>query len=378
MKTFTLSKKLLTLGVIGILTVPLMTLAAEFRSGDQPSIQANESINGDMYIAGGSVASIGTVHGDLFAAGGSVVVSGNVDADLTVGGGNITIISNIADDARIGGGNITFQGSVGGDLFVGGGQVHIGGSRVGGDVVVGGGMVRIDAPVTGNVYVGGGEIYINAPIGGNVKIEADRLTLGSAARITGSLDYHGARELVRETGAEVAGEVRFTQRADKKELWLAFASAWFIGKFFALLASALLVGLFFRRYANEIIKRVASAPLRQIGSGLVIAILMPIISVAILFTIIGIPLGITGLLSFVIVMIFMWILSPIVVGSMLARYIRKREIHHTSWKTILLGVVVYTAVGAIPFVGKLIQIVILFAVLGAALRLKWNIAREWR
>jgi ketose-bisphosphate aldolase len=97
---------------IAILGIPLISLAAEFRTGEQPTITKDEQVADDIYMVGGSVTSAGTVAGDVVAGGGNVVISGPVSGDVLTGGGNVTILSNVADDVRVGGGNIVIEGRV--------------------------------------------------------------------------------------------------------------------------------------------------------------------------------------------------------------------------------------------------------------------------
>ena len=53
-----------------LLAPPLFAFAAEFRTGDQPSLPQGEVFIGDLYMAGGNVTVNGSVRGDLIATGG--------------------------------------------------------------------------------------------------------------------------------------------------------------------------------------------------------------------------------------------------------------------------------------------------------------------
>ena len=363
--------------IVLVFSVPIISLAAEFRSGDQPSVRQEEKITNDVYMAGGSVTSAGLVDGDLISGGGTVVISGNVSGDVFAGGGNVNIISNIGDDVRAGGGTVIISGKVEGDLIVGGGQINIGGSGIGGDAILGGGSIRIDAPIAGDVKIGGGTVYINSSIGGNVKIEADEVKLGSSAVISGNLTYKAKTELIKEEGAVIKGEVKFEPRVASKGAFLAIFSAFLLWKFFALLACALLIGMIFRRYSAEIVALAAERPLYEVGRGIVVMIVMPIASILLLVTLVGIPFGVVGLIGFIAIMLFAWIIAPIILGSVVYKYFSKKALE-VSWKTILLGVFLYTILGLIPFVGCLAQFLLVLGALGVITRIKLKILKEWR
>lgn len=374
-------KKTLWCGVLATFFIfPLVSFAAEFRFGDQPSIQVNERVTDDVYIVGGSVTSAGSVTGDVVAGGGNVVISGAVGADIIAGGGNITILSSVGDDVRVGGGNILIQGKISGDVVAGGGQITIGGIGVGGDVALAGGSIRIDAPIAGDLRIVGGVVYINAPIAGTVTIEADTVTLGSAAVISGNLTYKATKELTKEVGAVVRGKVTFEPRAQKQisATWIAgLISVWVIGKFLVLLVSALIIGLMFRRYSKEVVTKATERPLLELGRGLIVFAALPVLSVVLCVTVVGIPFGIIGLLSFIIALLFAWIITPIIIGSVVYTYLSKRDAE-ISWKTILLGVFLYEILGFVPIIGWLAQMVLMLLALGIIAAVKWEVVRQWR
>ena len=113
------------------------------------------------------------------------------------------------------------------------------------------------------------------------------------------------------------------------------------------------------------------------GKGLVTLIILPFVSLFLFMTLVGIPFGIIGLLSFVMIIIFAWILTPIIVGSVVYRYFSKRD-WEVSWKTILLGVFLFTLLGIVPFLGSFAQMLLSFITLGSVVTLKFRILKEWR
>jgi hypothetical protein len=362
-----------------LLLVPGLAVAAEFRAGEQQSIGASERIQNDVYIAGGSVTSSGAIVGDLVAGGGNIIINGDVSADVIAGGGNVSILSNVGDDVRAGGGNIVILGKVAGDVVVGGGQVSIGGPGIGGDVAVGGGKIRIDAPVGGSVKIAGGDVYINSTITGKVEIQAQTVTLGKNAVINGDLIYSATKELTQEQGAVVHGQVHYTPRAKNNTpaALAALFSLWVLGKFLALLIASLLLGLIFRRFTGELIQKATARPLFELGRGLLVLVALPIISILLCVTVLGIPLGMIGFFSFALVMLVAWLVAPIILGSVVLGYFTK-QYGEVSWKSILLGAFLYSLLGFIPFLGWLAQVIILLISLGSIVALKLEILGEWR
>jgi len=362
--------------------LPLLTFAAEFRAEDQPTLSAGQTINDDLYMAGGNVTSAGSVRGDLLIAGGNLLVSGPVSGDLMAGGGSITILGNIGDDVRIGGGNITIQGSVKGDVVVGGGQVTLSGSGVGGDVAIAAGSINITAPVGGDLKVGGGQVYIDAPITGNVEIQAEKVSLGPRAEIKGDFSYAAVEEAEVAPGAVVRGKTTYAPQENVRDAAkagaAAFFSFWLLAKFLMSLVGALALGYLLHRFSRELVATVATQPLLEIGRGLIAVIVLPIISIILLITVIGIPLGALGLISYVALLVFACIAAPVVTGAIVHKWIWKPAGYIVDWKTILLGVVIYFVLGLIPIVGWIITFAVMLTTLGASLNIKWNAVKEWR
>lgn len=372
------------IGAAGFLW-PIAAFTAELRAGDQPSVASGTTIQDDLYIAGGSVTHAGAITGDLIAGGGSVLVSGTVRGDALLSGGNVTILGAISDDVRVAGGNIVINSAVASDVVFVGGQIHISGTGVGGDIIGAGGTIRIDAPIAGDVRIAGGDVYVNAPIRGSLEIRADKVTLGSSARISGDLTYTAGKEATVEDGAVVNGKTTYSQSEYTKEKLegaakrglAAIISIWFLTKFFMLLAGALAFAYLFKRYTMTLVSDALTDPLPQLGRGVVVFIVWPVLSVILLVTILGAPLGILGLLTYAAALIFAGLMAPVILGSLIWAWATKNY-YEVNWKTILIGVFVYFVLGLIPVVGWLIRLALLLITLGAALKIKWNIAKDWR
>lgn len=376
----------LRFGLLGglLLIIPFVSFAAEFRTGEQPSFSSGETIQNDLYMAGGNVTAGGSVQGDLAAAGGNVLLNGPVSADVFAAGGTITMLGEVTGDIRFGGGNVTVQGAVAGDIVGAAGQVSLVGPSIGGDVAVAGGAITIDAPVSGTVRVGGGDIRINAPITGNVFVQAEKLTLGPKAVLNGNLTYTATEPAMLEDGAVVRGETEFNERPTRATKagvtagLLALFSLWMIAKFLMLLVGASALAYFFHRYTRELVATAMMQPWTEVLRGLIVMIVLPVVSFILLATVIGIPLGIIGLLAYAMLCIFAHLASPILLGSVLHKWIKKPAGYVVNWKTVLLGVTVFFFLGLIPFLGWIAKALICLLTLGAALNIKWSIAKEWR
>lgn len=376
--------KALTLGFLLtlLLLLPLAALAAEFRAAEQTSTENDEVIESNAYLAGGSVTSAATVQGDLAAAGGNVVIQGPVWVDLAAAGGTVTVSADVGDDLRALGGTIIVQGNIKKDLVVAGGQITISGRGVGGDAALAGGSIDIEAPVGGSVRITGGTIRINAPIEGDVDIKTDKLTLGPKALIRGDLTYSAPSAATMEEGAQVLGATNFNERSPKNGALIAagiagFITLWLFAKLLMTIVGAFALYFIFGRYTQALVDGAVANPLPSFVIGLLFTIATPVIAVMLLVSIVGLPIGILFIAAYIGAMIIGSFVAPIVLGSYAHHLFSKRG-YAVSWKTILLGVLIYFILTLIPFVGWIGKMIVFWIALGSALSIKWTAAKAWR
>src|SRR4029077_11073546 len=75
-------------------------LDGKLRTGDNVTVPADESWDGDLYLLGGRVTVAGLVDGDLTVLGGQVDVTGTVTGDVLAAGGNGSIRGGGGGGAR--------------------------------------------------------------------------------------------------------------------------------------------------------------------------------------------------------------------------------------------------------------------------------------
>ena len=375
-------KKILFSLALLAFVVPQGAFAAEVKTNQEVSIPPGVYIQDDLYLVGGNVVVAGNSLQDLIAAGGNVLVNGSVGKDAHVAGGSLTILGAMGDDLRVVGGNITISSTVASDLVVAGGQVQILGNGIGGDALIAGGSIRIDASVRGSLRARGGTVYLNSPISGNVDIKAEKITLGPSANIQGNLTYSSPKEIVLEAGAQVKGKTTYTPitKPDVNAQGALFAifSALFLLKFITILIGALLLALIFKRYARELVLHARNETWASFGRGIIWTIVLPILAVILCATIVGIPFGILTLIAFVSAAIFGMLLAPILLGELFFRKVLKKEDHPIDWKVVVVGVILFFLFGLIPFIGWIINCLLILIAIGAAIKIDIGVLQEWR
>ncbi len=367
----------LSIAIIGFAFLPALSQAAVISTGRDAAFASPVPHN--AYIAGGAVESAVPIGGDLAAFGGTIVMNGPVAADLMAAGGNISILGDVKDDARVAGGTIVISGSVGNDLVVAGGTITAIGPKIGGDALLFGGNVRLASPVSGSVHIRGGNVTIDAPVSGDVEVHAQNLTLGSHAVIAGNLTYEATKAATMAEGASVKGETAFTPIVNVQEgpaAAIAIFSVWLLSIFAALLVSALIVRLLVGRYTLSVARAALARPWHSLITGFIGAVVLPVAAGVMLFTVVGIPLGILTGFGYAALLVFSWIFAPIVVGAFIEERWHKRS-PQIPWQVVIYGAVAYVAIGLIPLIGWLFKAAVFLIASGAILEKKREIFSEW-
>jgi len=303
--------------------------AAESRSGGTVTVGPDETVDGDLQAFGGTVVVEGTVTGDVEAFAGNVVIDGTVEGDVDASGGNIEI-----------------GGTVGGSVNAGGGSVQI----------------TDGAQIGGNLNAGASSVTIGGVVEGNADVGAERITLGPNAQIGGDLTYDG--ELARADGATVSGSV---SQSDDLQVGpstpgftLPSGAFTIYGVLVNLLAGAVLL-VAFPRFSTAVADEVTDDPLRSGLVGLLALVAIPIVLVALLITIVGIPLSLAGLIAY---LFLVW------AGALYGRYAAGRWLlaqagRERRWLALLVGVLGVALLKLVPILGDLVEAAVVLLGLGA-------------
>lgn len=352
------------------------------RSGEEVTIRDGESVSSDLTIGGGDVTISGSVNGDLVAGGANIFVDGVVTQDINALGGQVFVEGIVEDDVRIVGVDVVIGGTIDDNLSIVGGAVTVKQkARIGGDILVAGGDVEVAGTVDGSLQVNGGEVLIDGPVAGDVVINAGEVEIGSQANIQGDISYRAKNKATISPDAVIAGEVEFRERTE------GVAGMMFAGKdggalalrFLSLLAGALLVGLAIRNVSTKVIERgVTHVWWRYLLIGFALLVLVPIGSVVLFATAVGVPLGFLFLFWFGAYLLLAWFYAAVFTGSVLWKWVAREEGVRITWQSVVIGTLIYELLTFIPIFGWAIQLVIYLVALGALGAVGWSTFRAER
>jgi cytoskeletal protein CcmA (bactofilin family) len=338
--------------------------AFEQSAGDY--LQAsNATLQTETWLYAATITLLGTADDDLFLlsnpgasaattnATPTIRLGGVMQGDVWALGDDIELTGTTRDHVRLAGlRTVHVTGSVGRNLTVIANAVHLDApSAVTGDVVVLARDVIAEGRVTGNATFRAQKVVLGGHIAGDVAITAASITIRPDTEIGGNLTYlSDGADLVLDPRVKVTGQCTRlapppaveASRFDLGALMLQLGL--FLG---ALLAALLLFGLL-PAFAFASVDRLNQSVWRALLIGFAACALIPMTAVLLMFTLVGIPLGIMLLLVYTLLLYFGKAIAAFHLAHLLIRRLNPAA-PQSLMPVLALGLVlIYTAVN-LPF-----------------------------
>ena len=291
-------RRILLVAVVAaaILVVPVVRAAADIINTSRFLVTEDSVQAEDAYVAANSGVVEGLIEGDLVIAAGSLSVTGTVTGDVFVAArGNVTVDGVVEGSLRGVARSVSVTGLVGDDIAVAAVRIDVSGS-VGRDLIGLGGT----ASATGDI---GRDIkgrYLDLTVGGSVGRDVDvtvrDLELASEASIAGDVVYQADRDANVAPTAVVAGQTIKLPTDAPFYVGLVLDVAGVLGFLGYLVAGIVLLWLL-RRTSAHAVAAAADRPGLSIGLGLAAAVVLPVVTVVLVATLVGIPLALVVLLT---------------------------------------------------------------------------------
>ncbi len=343
----------------------------DIQQAGQYLVPEGETKEADLYIWAQSIDIAGTLEGDIVAGFQTGSITGTVTQDLNGASETMRITGIVGDDVRFACETFYLDGYIGGDLIVAAKAILISETAViDGDAIIAGATVTVDGAIGGRARIMTGFLDMNGAIAGNAEITTDGgMRLGPDAHIGGDLFYEGPSEIDIQEGT-VAGEVTF-QKIIKEDIdvegFLGGAGILFhfFGFLAALVAGTIIVALT-RDHAARTAEIIRTKPLKSLGIGFVTYICMPIVLLVLLVFILTIPLMFVVGLTYVIALYIAKFYFSIWLGNLILSRGGRTDV--SPIPSMLLGLTIVYLVTAIPIVGTLVGVVIIFFGRGALMQ----------
>ena len=402
--------------------------AIETRSGENVTIGPDEVVEDDLYVAADTVTVEGTVQGDLVAVGGTVRVNGTVEGDVIAAGQTVIVNGTVEDDVRIAGQALLVgdDAQITDDLIAAGYSLETErGSTVGGELLYGGYQALVAGNVEENIRGGMTAFELSGETEGNVNVKVDGggaqpaggqfapgppavsiptvepgLTLTDTARVDGDLRYESSSRGEIAPGAEIGGDVTYEQRPAEEVQPAQTGALAVLLESLRRFVVLVLIGLLLVWLAPRLVRGVADTmrnqPLLSLGWGvldffivgvLVFVVLAATILLAIVFGLVTLGglvpaiVSIGLLIEAVLVVAFLisvFYLAPVVVSFLGGRMLLGRFQPEGAAGRVLplvVGVLLYVVLWAIPILGAIVAVVVILLGLGALTIWAWQTVR---
>jgi cytoskeletal protein CcmA (bactofilin family) len=339
--------------------------AQSFQSGDNLTIAKGQRVDSTLWVSGRNVDIAGTVAGDVFCAGQNVTISGTVDGDVICAAQTIRIAGSVKGNVRLAGQTVTISGDVSHNSSIAAQTFSLEASgRVAGDAGVAANDVNLNGAIGRDVAVTARTVSLGGNVGREVKATTEHLQLNANARVGGNLSYTSANKANLTAGATIAGTTNHYQpakTANHRNRLFGFSWVGAVYTIIALLIVALAGVLLLPQLFQEVSGVAMAAPFKTLLVGVVALFAFPVVFIAILLTVFGIPLALLLLLGWLLILAFSGLFFSYYIGRLLLKQQPNPII------IMLVGALVVLVLHVIPIVGLIVGAVALWMGTGMAL-----------
>lgn len=330
--------------------------AVMFSSNDATYIRANESVDGAAFLTGKSIRIEGTVNGDVYCVAERLVIEGTVNGDVICAASSALVGGLINGDVRIVGEDVTISSIVKGNATLLGSVIAVeSAADIAKDVTLGGVDVLVNGSI-GRDAIGLGEtVTYNGPVGRDIRGEYAQLVIGPAATIKGSAEYASQVD-ARIDGTVLGGTKRFDSKifADKSAgsagvVIIALTVIMWV------IATALLLLLVTPKKSYTATNLQPREVLLVSVIGLIALITTPFVVAILVASLVGIPLAVTLLFLWGVILMISAGITAIYFGRVLNR--AQPQIERIP-ATMLAGIVIVVLL-FMPYINVLLLLFIL-------------------
>ena len=356
----------LLLAALVVFFLALPAWAMETRSGELVMVPEG-SLQGPLFVAGNNVVINADVDGDVFAAGETVTINGRINGDLLAAARSIRINGSVSGDARCAAEEVDLKGEVQQSFTAAAREVRLmEESRVGRDLLTFVNETTL-AGAVGRQVMGSGELFrLNGPVGGDVRLwEVGELKVGPTASIEGNLTYGSKRQAEVASGARIQGTTKWEQIQPAEKPVRREGVNW-LAQLATFAAGVLTWGVFallFPRLWSNLSQNAQEAPWPALGWGLLLLLVTPLAALLLMVTVIGIPLSLTLLGIYTLLLYAGKIILGDTVGRLLSRRFGwKKRVHDIF--PFMLGFAGLVLLSKIPVVGFFVSVVVACLAIG--------------
>lgn len=359
-------KKILLVIIMILTLIPFISVKAS-TFDDYFNVTNEDSDTGEYnhsrFVVGRDIKSKSTVSGVSLVAGYDLDIESNSEYGLFAGN-TINIKGNIENDLFTAGNKIVIDEdtAIGRDVFIAASRVIID-ANIKGNIFIAASDVQINGDIAGNLYVSSSKVkFDDVTVSGDVTLSVNNIEFVDEVTINGELKYNDNANFNGKKNASIS-ELSEYKISNVNKITLADR---IISKMMTILSTivlAFMINLIFPKIYKKLSKDIDSSKvLKNISLGLCTMIIVPIISIIVLLTAVGIKLGLLMIGLYAICITLASLTATVVIGNnILMRILKSKD---NSYLSILLGIVTVSIVSLMPLFGVIINILLMLYGLG--------------
>lgn len=342
--------------------------AFEMRGGEHIIVGEQEVVNGTLFAGGNTIEINGHVMGDVICGGQKITVNAIVDGDVICGGQTVTINGDVVGNTRVAGQTVMIDGVVERNITAAGQDITIGSeSSVGSDVFFVGQTATINGIVGRDVGGATQTLLVNGQVNRSINAQSSSINIGPTADIKGDFSYTSGKKASIDPSAIIGGATEFhldeqfnEPKKDMKKMDADWIGKWFSpGRFMSILFYTLLAIVFitlFPSIGKQVVETMELHPVRSTGIGILSMIVLPVVILAFMITIIGIPVAILIAAFYAFAFLVGRMCSGYIIGKRVLRQVKEKGTIKRIWPAVV-GIPLVLILFGIPYVGWIISLI---------------------
>lgn len=317
-----------------------------YANADQ-NITFKDKVIGDSALAGNLVDILGNIDGIGFIAGNTVNVNGDMEYCF-VAGKDVTVNGSIQKSVYIAGRNVKLSKD----------------AKINRDVFIVADTVTLEGTISRDASIGASELIIKkgSKIEGNIDTNADKITIEEGVTISGTLKYNENAKTDISKDATIKNTETYKQTETNQNNTTKYTDT-IISIINTIVVFVVITAVFSNTTSKTTkIYEDNKKYLKNAGIGLLILCSVPIISILLLVSSLGISLGFILIALYIMGLYLSQIFTGFVLGDAIFNKLINKELN-----TVLigiLGIVILKLLMLIPYIGGIITFISLVLGLG--------------
>ncbi|MDP9338594.1 MAG: hypothetical protein M3P45_06970 [Acidobacteriota bacterium] len=337
-------------------------MASEFRKGDTVEVEKSETVKGDLFLSGHHVKVQGTVDGDLFLFCQNADIEGHVTGDIIAFAQVVRVSGQVDGNIRTFSNTSLISGTVAKNFMSFSETMTLDSSgKIGGSATTFGNTLAIDGKLGRDLLTFGNTTTVSGTIGGGIQAQGNHFRFNSGAQVDGPVKFKGENPPDVSPGAKLAVPVEFTRMEHQRKYTHSSFYVWRViwtaaGILFGLVLFLLMPA--FARDAADSAERYGAS----FGLGVLVLFGVPVAAIIACITVVGMLIGISTFLLWLLVLFCAHIVVGTIVGQWLMGHTRE------TWQLIgrmVVGVILLRVAEMIPHLGGWIRFAVILWGMGA-------------